>query len=306
MEFYPEKDLALCGLACALCSHADCPGCKARGCGEADDCAVYRCATEKGLDGCYQCDAFPCEEKMLQGPRKRAFNRYARRYGKAALLRRLRVNAENGVLYHQPGDITGDYDRLSTEADVLRLLHFGTHDPYARCPELTDGRFTLRLVRMEDAGDLFACYAALRDSEIFTADRYVRDFRYHTIEDMRACIRFWLEEYKNRKYIRFAILDGACGRAIGTAEMFNAAALFTGGGAPGILRLDVAPAYENQADLSQLLSLCVSAFYPLLDVDQAVTLAPPAAEARLRALRDLHFTPFAWPGGERAHYWARR
>nr|HML46331.1 DUF3795 domain-containing protein [Clostridia bacterium] len=166
MKFYAEKDLALCGLACVLCSNEDCPGCKARGCKERCDCSVYRCAMEKGLDGCYQCDAFPCGEKMLQGIRNRAFNGYARQYGKQGLLDRLRINFENGVAYHKPGGLRGDYDALATEHDIARLIRFGTRDPYESCPVLETERFTLRLVQTEDAADLLECYADLRTREI--------------------------------------------------------------------------------------------------------------------------------------------
>ncbi len=56
MNFYEMKDMALCGLACVLCSETDCPGCKARGCSQVSDCSVYQCSTGRGLDGCYQCD----------------------------------------------------------------------------------------------------------------------------------------------------------------------------------------------------------------------------------------------------------
>lgn len=51
MNFNAEKDLAICGLACVLCSAEDCPGCKARGCKEGSDCSVYQCATKKEVVG---------------------------------------------------------------------------------------------------------------------------------------------------------------------------------------------------------------------------------------------------------------
>lgn len=124
-----EKDLAICGLACVLCSEAQCPGCKRQGCAQGSDCSVYQCATAKGLDGCYQCDDFPCAQDMLQGTRNRAFGRYARTHGKQALLERLRINAENGIVYHRPGGLQGDYDLPATEEAVIRLIHFGTHNP---------------------------------------------------------------------------------------------------------------------------------------------------------------------------------
>ncbi|MDD2286276.1 MAG: DUF3795 domain-containing protein [Paludibacter sp.] len=129
MKFCAEKDLALCGLACVLCRYEDCPGCKARGCKDVSDCSVYQCVTGKGLDGCYQCDEFPCEEKMLQGIRNRAFNRYARQFSKQALLDRLHDNYENGIAYHKTDGLKGDYDSLETEDEIMQLIQFGKRNP---------------------------------------------------------------------------------------------------------------------------------------------------------------------------------
>lgn len=151
MKFYAEKDLALCGLVCSLCSQENCPGCKQQGCQELSDCTVYQCVIKKGLDGCYQCSEFPCPAEILQNPRNRAFNQYARQFGKQALLDRLRINYENGITYHRPGELEGDYDMFTTEAEILRLLQFGTPAPDGKSPELETEQFTLRLVQTEDA-----------------------------------------------------------------------------------------------------------------------------------------------------------
>ncbi len=303
MKFYTEKDLALCGLACVLCSSEDCPGCKARGCKEESDCSVYRCTTTRGLDGCYQCSDFPCDERMLQGLRNRAFNRYAKQYGKEALLNRLEINNRNGIIYHKPDGLKGDYDLPETEEEILRLIHFGTHDPYDKCPILETELFTFQLVQMEDAEDLFECYSDLRRTEIFTADKYIRDFRYQKLEDMKECIRFWLEEYHNRVYIRFSILCKKTNRAIGTIEMFNASGHLAGSDTLGILRLDLAPQYEKQTYIEKILELGISSFYGLWSVKHIVILAIPSAKERISALEELDFEPFRWPNAEREHYW---
>jgi len=120
--FCIEKDLGVCGLACVLCSAEDCLGCKMRAAKEGCDCSIYKCATAKGLDGCYQCDDFPCEEDMHKNIRNRAFNLYAKRHGKTALLERLRINYESGITYHKPDGSKSDYDLLETEEEVLRLI----------------------------------------------------------------------------------------------------------------------------------------------------------------------------------------
>lgn len=301
MTFHAEKDLAMCGLACVLCKDESCPGCKARGC--ENDCSIYTCVSGRGLDGCYQCEDFPCGEGMLQGTRNRAFNRYAREYGKQALLERLQINAENGITYHTPDGTQGDYDTLMTEDEVLRLIRFGSHDPYIRGPVLESEHFTLRLVKPEDAADLLVCYSDPQAQEIFNADGCTSDFRYSTLHEMEECIQFFLLNYRSRGFFRFSILDKKTERAVGTVEMFNAAGSLTGVDARGILRLDLASAYERRPFISELLDACLPPFYGLFGVGYTITKAIPAATERITALRAAGFAPFDWPDARREHYW---
>lgn len=133
MKFYQEKDLAVCGLACVLCSSEECPGCKAKGCRKESDCRIHKCASEKGLEGCYLCEEFPCQEEMFKGVRIRAFNQYARQFGKKALLERLHENFKNGISYHRGDGIKGDYDCLETEEEVMQLIRFG-REKLQECP----------------------------------------------------------------------------------------------------------------------------------------------------------------------------
>ena len=121
MKFYEGRDLGMCGLACILCGEKDCLGCKARAAKSGCECSIYKCAEEKGIDGCYQCDCFPCGEGMLKNIRIRAFNLYAKQHGKEALLEWLKINFENGITYHNPHG-KGDYDLLETVEDVLQLI----------------------------------------------------------------------------------------------------------------------------------------------------------------------------------------
>lgn len=305
MRYATEKGLAMCGLACVLCSDADCPGCKAMGRENAGGCGVYQCAAEKGLDGCYQCGDFTCGQDMLQGTRNRAFNRYARRHGKDALLERLRVNAGHGIAYHRPDGQPGDYDTLAGEEDVLRLLHYGSDDPYRRCPVLETERFLLRHVRMEDAGDLLACYADPKAQAIFNADCCTSDFRYRTHEEMEACLRFFLQSYAVHGFVRFAIVDKATARAVGTLEMFGNQEPFDAYASWGIMRLDIASPYETADALGELLGCATASLYGLFDVQCMLVKAIPQATERIAALSASGFAPYEWTEPGRDHYWLR-
>ena len=121
MSFCKEKGIGYCGLACVLCSNADCPGCAAKIDG-GEDCTIGKCAIEKGVDGCYACPDYPCGEDMLKNKRIRAFNRYSQDFGKDALIKRLYINNQNGIIYHKPDDSAGDYDVCETEDEIYQLL----------------------------------------------------------------------------------------------------------------------------------------------------------------------------------------
>ena len=57
-----DEKVAYCGLVCSVCCHAHkgCPGCRAGGGDE--HCHQRKCCAEFGLEGCWQCQRFPCGE----------------------------------------------------------------------------------------------------------------------------------------------------------------------------------------------------------------------------------------------------
>lgn len=58
--------IAYCGLACCVCSENNkCVGCQSGGCDIHGWCKNHNCCREKGLNGCWECDDFPCSGSML-------------------------------------------------------------------------------------------------------------------------------------------------------------------------------------------------------------------------------------------------
>jgi len=53
-------ETAYCGLSCAVCSHLveGCAGCRSGG--GPDRCFKRECAQEQNLEGCWDCERFPC------------------------------------------------------------------------------------------------------------------------------------------------------------------------------------------------------------------------------------------------------
>lgn len=130
-EFRPEggyyifknKGIAYCGLACCVCSENKfCPGCQAGGCDIHGWCKNYKCCSEKGLSGCWECIQFPCEGGMLDKPRVRAFAQFAKEYGTNELISGLMKNKANGIVYHYDNQLVGDYDKCETKDEIFAMI----------------------------------------------------------------------------------------------------------------------------------------------------------------------------------------
>lgn len=119
-----------CGLVCRLCHLSDkCSGCKSDNncCGRHlsdTGCYQYNCCIRKGINGCWECDEFPCSEDMFSEShdlRLRAFIRFIKEEGLDKLAECLVKNQENGTLY----GYKKDYDGLESEEAVIKLIKEG-------------------------------------------------------------------------------------------------------------------------------------------------------------------------------------
>ena len=121
-----QKGIAYCGLACSLCNeNTNCAGCRNEGCIGKDWCKNFICCKDKGLNGCWECEEFPCDSKMYSNPRVRAFAKFIKEYGEEELLKCLARNETNGVVYHYEGKLNGDYDLPESEEDIILLIKEG-------------------------------------------------------------------------------------------------------------------------------------------------------------------------------------
>ncbi len=289
MDFIERRGIAYCGLACVLCGDKECPGCAAviaggDGC-SGEVCSVGKCAVGKGVAGCYACpDYSTCAESMPHGKRNRAFNRYAREFGRDALIDRLRVNHKNGITYHKPDGLTGDYDAPETEAEIFQLLRYGRNDPYAKCPEFDTEHFHLRQVREEDAEDLLCFYGDLSGWMFYGNDwsNGIFSSEHPTVEEMRNCIKSWLDVYKDKFYIRMSVIDKASGKPIGTVEIFDNLDRAKRGAA---LHIDLSGSHETRERIAELLTLADNEFFSLFGFKYLIVHAAPNAAERIKALR---------------------
>ena len=168
-------------------------------------------------------------------------------------------------------------------------------NPYENCPVYETTHFLIRLIQPEDAEDLVKCYADSKSQELFNADNCTGDFCINTADGMTVCINAWLRAYEQEEYIRFTITDKSLSKAVGTIEMF--------GGDTGVLRIDIASAYEEASWLEEIIDVCVNNFYDLFDVNNIATKAIPKAENRIKVFLKAGFCLVSFK--EREHYYLR-
>lgn len=163
-------------------------------------------------------------------------------------------------------------------------------DIYASCPVLENERYCIRMVQPSDVDDLWAVYRDKVALPYFNSDNCGgANFYCAHREDVENMIRYWLWEYTdNHCFVRFAVVDKAANRAVGTIEMFHRGA---DGAFPecGLLRLDLGSEWEQADTIRSILQLVLPSFYQWFDCDCIATKAPLYAVERLDALRVLGF-----------------
>ena len=158
---------------------------------------------------------------------------------------------------------------------------------YKTCPEVQNERFHLRLVMQEDCADLLKVYSDVKAVPLFNGDNCNGDdFHYATLERMQQAMSFWIWSYENGWFVRMSIIDVSSASPVGTIELCYRDSEDT-----GVLRLDLRSDYENEADISAILSLVVEPSYEWIGCSRLITKARPIAGERIKALAAFGFTP---------------
>lgn len=162
---------------------------------------------------------------------------------------------------------------------------------YETCPVLESEKFLLRLVESGDCGDLLKIYSDKNALPFFNSDNCHGDnFYYSTPERMAEAIKFWFYSYENGWFIRWAIVDLAASKAVGTVEVCLRASddndPFNGA---GILRIDVKSGYETEDTLAEVARLILPTVFEGLGCALIITKAPIYAVERVAALQRLGF-----------------
>ena len=178
-------------------------------------------------------------------------------------------------------------------------------EPFEKCPVLETSSFILRLVSENDAEDLLSCYSDPKSQRVFDSENLINSLYFETVDQMADCIRFWLNEYNQKIYVRFAVVDKKIQKPVGTVEMFNAKG-FLDDFEDGILRIDLASRYETTAYITELLELAREHFYDLFGVNMIVAKGRPAETNRVGALIAAGYEPYNWHNPNREHYYYKK
>lgn len=167
--------------------------------------------------------------------------------------------------------------------------------PYEKCPILENENYQLRLVETSDASDLLRVYSDEKAVPFFNSDNCNGDdFHYTTLERMQSAIEFWLWAYRDKGFVRWAIIDKNTRQAVGTIELFNRRAEDPRKAKDyfnecGLLRLDLRSDYEYAEKIQEILSLIVPPTFELFECRMIATKIPPFADQRKAAAEQLGF-----------------
>ena len=163
-------------------------------------------------------------------------------------------------------------------------------DVYTTCPTLENDAFLLRFVTKDDSKDLLEVYGDKNALPFFNSDNCHGDnFYYNTREKMDKAIDFWLYSYKERFFVRWAIIDKNTSKAIGTIELFHRDSDDELDGV-GVLRLDVKSEYEKSDCLYKILDVIVPPAYELFDCREIISKVPMYAVERADAFEKYGFS----------------
>lgn len=160
---------------------------------------------------------------------------------------------------------------------------------YEKCPVYESEKFIFRMVEEKDAKDLLDCYSDPKAVKLFNSDNCTSDFFYKTLEEMEECIHFWLDQYKDKYYVRFSIVDKQSNKAIGTIEFYDRKVSYKDITKVGVQRVDLASKYEKEIFISEIIDIVIDNLCEAFQVEHIITKAIQDAKERILSLNNKNF-----------------
>ena len=173
--------------------------------------------------------------------------------------------------------------------DAESVYYEKRKDVYEICPTFEDEKFLLRFSTLQDAKELVKVYGDKNALPFFNSDNCHGDnFYYPDEQRMQQAIKFWLDSYDAKYFVRWTIVEKKTKKAIGSVECFHRVA----GDAfdhVGVLRVDVGSPYEKADVISEILELLFPAYFELFHCKSIITKVPVYAVERIQAVKRVGF-----------------
>lgn len=164
-----------------------------------------------------------------------------------------------------------------------------TKDIYTSIPSFSTKRFDIRFIRQEDTQSLLNVYSDKNAQVLFNSDNcHGDDFCYESIERMNKAMDFWFESYKNRYFVRYAIVDRETMITVGTVELFTRFSEDHFNNCV-IMRMDLLSDYEKCDYIIELTQSFIEHSKEYYDGNLIATKAIDSAQQRIKALLSLGF-----------------
>jgi hypothetical protein len=255
-------------------------------------CTIKECAQDRKINGCWECNSFPCDKDMFKNKRIRAFVKCANEEGLHRLAWYLKKNYDQGIQYHKAdGNIKGDYDVFDSEEQILQLLR-GRKNPFEKCPFYETDGLIFTKVKDEDAAELLLCYSDPITKGHMNNDNCGGEWNCSSIDEVKKGINGWEKEFDAKFYIRWSVTSKQANKIIGTIEIApipNTTRFLDGVCRVGILRMDILSSFENENVFSEILKMANDNFYADFDIDSIITKAAADDTQRVLALKNSGF-----------------
>lgn len=178
---------------------------------------------------------------------------------------------------------------------------------YEYCPNIENDNYLLRLVIKEDLEGLHQVYSDKEAVPYFNSDNCNGDiFYYETIERMESAIKFWIDSYTWKYFVRFTIIDKLTNIILGTIEAFHRDSTDSYNNVC-VIRLDLRSDYEKEKVINELFLLIEEPFYDLFYAEALITKIQPFANERKKALKSIgykeSFDPSIGPDGTKYYHY---
>ena len=113
-------------------------------------------------------------------------------------------------------------------------------------------------------------------------------FYYDSLKCMEEAITYWIQEYEEKGFVRWSVINKKSNEVIGTIEVFHRKSrdYFN---RCGLLRMDLRSDYETESCIENLLSILITPIYNLFQCQIIATKAVSFANERIKALKKMKF-----------------